>query len=309
MGTPQFAVPTLRLLCGSGQAPVAVFTQPDRPSGRGRRIAGPPVKELAQTLSIPVFQPLSLKGDEAIRVLSSLSPDLLVVVAYGLLLPRPILDIPSLGAVNLHPSLLPRYRGAAPVNWAVIHGEAETGVTTMLLNERMDAGDIIMQERTAIGDDETAGELEQRLALQGAELVLKTVAAMESGGFMTNKQDETLSSRAPKLQPSQGEIDWSKPAEQVRNLIRGLTPRPGAFTHHNGLRIEIIRSMVATAPVTQNDGALHGQIVETVKNGGPVVLTGGGLLQLLTVKPQGKRSMAGAEFLRGYRVQRGDRFR
>ncbi len=306
MGTPSFAMPTLDALRQAGHGIIAVCTQPDRPAGRSGRPAPPPVKCRAREISCPVHQPEDLAAGGLEPVLRELSPDLLVVVAYGLKLPRRILDLPRQGAVNLHPSLLPRYRGAAPINRAIINGDRVTGVTTMFLSPRMDAGDVILQEPVEILPDETAGELETRLALFGAELMVRTVGLIAAGDPPRKPQDESLATVARKLGPEDGRIDWRQPSGRIRDLVRGLAPKPGAFTLFRGQRLEISRAEGICGPENQGAGFVCGRICRFVKGRGPVVSASDGGVLLAEVKPAGSKTMAGAAFINGYRPEIGE---
>jgi methionyl-tRNA formyltransferase len=304
MGTPGFAVPTLEALHRKGHEIAAVFCQPDRPSGRGRNVSFSPVKQRAMELNLPVCQPATLKDTATVERLTNLKPDVLVVVAYGLLLPQNILDIPKYGAVNLHPSLLPKYRGAAPINHALLHGDKVTGITSILMNSKMDAGDIILQEQVPIRDEEDAGQLDERLAGLGAELILKSLDVVGSGISGFTKQEGSLVTYAPKLTSDDGHIDWSASALDIQNQVRGMTPSPGAFAIFQGRRLEIIKASIGQEiPETE---AAPGQVVQTIKNVGLAIKTGDGIIILLKVKPQGKREMTGGEFVRGYRPRTGE---
>jgi len=307
MGTPAFAVPTLEALHHKGHEILAVFAQPDRPAGRGRSIAFSPVKQKAMELGLPVLQPATLKDTNTDKHLSTLKPDALVVVAYGLFLPQNILDIPKHGAVNLHPSLLPKYRGAAPINHALLHGDKVTGITSILMNSRMDAGDIILQETVAINDDESAGQLEERLSGLGADLITRSLEVMKVGRSEFRKQDEALVTFAPKLSPEDGHIDWKRKSLEIQNQVRGLTPKPGAFTMFKEKRLEILEILLNTEYRIQNTEEVPGLVVSIDKNKGPVIRTSDGSLVLLKVKPQGKKEMSGQEFLRGYRLEAGEK--
>ncbi len=306
MGTPGFAVPTLEALHQKGHEILAVFTQPDRPSGRGRSIAFTPVKQKALELGIAVYQPAALKTDQIIQTVSTLDPEVLVVVAYGLKLPNDILNIPKYGAVNLHPSLLPRYRGAAPINHALLNGDTVTGVTSILMNSRMDAGDIILQEAVPISPDENAEELEGRLAVLGAELISRSLEVLKTGDCGFKKQDEALVTFAPKLSADDGHINWERASREIYNQIRGMTPRPGAFTVFKGKRLEVLATLLNTEYRIQNTKEVPGQVVAVDKNKGPVIKTLGGAVILTEVKPQGKKAMSGDEFIRGYKPVIGD---
>jgi methionyl-tRNA formyltransferase len=300
MGTPAFAVPSLRRLAASSHQVAAVVTNPDRPQGRGQRLAAPPVKEAALALGLEVLQPVSLGEPGLAERLAAHQPDLFAVVAFSIL-PRPLLELPRLGSVNLHPSLLPAYRGAAPIVWAVIKGERETGLSTFLLNPRVDAGELLLQEKVAIGPEETAGELEARLGPLGAELLLRTVDGLEQGSIAPQPQDRSRVSRAPKLQKEDGRLDWSQSTEALRNRIRGTNPVPGAFTQWRGGLLKVHRS---------RPGAQRGEpgtVLLADPRQGLAVATGDGALLLTEVQPAGKPPMEGSAFVRGYPIQAGDR--
>ena len=304
MGTPEFAVPSLRHLAASRHQVVAVVTNPDRPRGRGRRTSPPAVKIAAAELGLPCLQPESVTEPGLPETLSACGCDLFVVVAFSIL-PGELLAVPALGVVNLHPSLLPAYRGAAPIPWTLFNGEPETGVTTILLNSRVDAGDILLQHRVPVGDDETAGELEQRLAELGAELVAATVEGLGRGQLQPRQQPKEGASRAPKLSREDGEVIWSQPTEWVRNRIRGSNPVPGAFTSWGQNRIlKIHRAHPCGKP-------LHGPagtVLAADGESGLVVATGNGALVVDEVQPSGRNRMSGEAFVRGYQVRPGDSF-
>ena len=306
MGTPAFAVPTLEALHHKGHEILAVFAQPDRPAGRGRSIAFSPVKQRTLELGLTVHQPETLKTIPTVQTISNLKPEVLVVVAYGLLLPQNILDIPKHGAVNLHPSLLPKYRGAAPINHALLHGDKVTGITSILMNSRMDAGDIILQEQVPVNEAENAGQLEQKLSRLGADLILRSLEDLKFRRSEFRKQDEALVTFAPKLSPKDGHIDWKRKSLEIQNQVRGLTPKPGAFTMFKEKRLEILETITKYELQITNHEGLPGQVVSIDKNNGPVIKTGDGALILLKVKPQGKKEMSGQEFLRGYRLETGE---
>ena len=300
MGTPHFAVPTLQALARSRHQLLAVVTNPDRPKGRGRQLAAPPVQEQALELGIDILQPTSAKDPALVEALKALAPDLVVVVAFSIL-PRCLLEIPRCGSVNLHPSLLPAYRGAAPIIWAVVNGEEETGISTFQLNPRIDAGDILLQRRVAIDADETAGELEARLCVAGAEMVVETIDGLEDGTLRGWPQDPQGISRAPKLTKEDGRIDWSQPAAVARNLIRGMNPVPGAFTQWQGQALKIHRAQHATG-----EGA-PGTVLCADDREGLIVACGEGALLLTEVQPAGKAAMEGKAFVRGYPIEVGAR--
>jgi len=279
-------------------------TRPDKPKGRGLRLEPPPIASLARELGIEVWQPSSPKEEGFFEKLRSLEPDLLAVVAYGHILRKDLLDLPRMGCVNLHASLLPKYRGAAPINWAVIRGEKRTGVTSMFMNERMDEGDILLQEETGIGEEETAGELSERLSEIGARLLVETVRQLESGKAERHPQEGSQASNAPKLSPEIRRIDWAKTAREIVDLIRGLAPEPGAVTLFRGSPLKVLKAQVLPGVLAD---PIPGTVQETRKGQGPVIGTGAEALLLSRVQPGGKREMDGGAFLNGYRVGQGER--
>ena len=303
MGTPDFAVPSLVGVAQSGHDLVGVVTRPDRPRGRGQQMQPTDVKAAVASLGldVPVLQPESLRDESFHAQLQALEPDLFAVVAF-LILPRSVLAIPKLGSVNVHPSLLPKYRGAAPIQWAIINGETETGVTIFQLSPRVDAGDILVQQRLVIGDDETAGELYERLKMKGAELLIRAIDGMADGSVMPMPQTDEGLSRAPKLEKEDGGIDWSKSAGDIRNLIRGTNPFPGAFTLWRNKLLKVHRATVDTGM------GEAGAVIEADGKRGLIVGTGEGALALDEVQPAGKKRMSGADFVRGYRIEVGERF-
>ncbi len=302
MGTPDFAVPSLVSVAQSGHDLVGVVTRPDRPRGRGQQMQPTDVKAevVSLGLDVPVLQPESLRDENFYAQLQALEPDLFAVVAF-LILPRSVLAIPKLGSVNVHPSLLPKYRGAAPIQWAIINGETETGVTIFQLSPRVDAGDILIQQKVAIGDDETAGELYERLKVMGAELLIRAIDGLADGSVIPVPQTDEGVSRAPKLEKEDGEIDWSKGAGDIRNLIRGTNPFPGAFTLWQNKLLKVHRATVET------EMGEAGTVIGADGKRGLVVGTGEGVLVLDEVQPAGKKRMSGADFVRGYRIAVGER--
>lgn len=298
MGTPHFAVPSLEKLVEAGYAPVAVVTSPDAPGRRGAPDVPPPVKAAAERLGLaPVLQPERVRDEAFARDLEALAPDLFVVVAFKILPPR-VFTIPRLGAFNLHGSLLPRYRGAAPIQRAVMAGEAETGVTTFFLQEQVDTGSVILQERIAVGPDDTAGDVHDRLMHVGARLVVETVQRIERGEAHPQPQDDALASPAPKLFREEGELDWSRPAQQVHDHVRGFSPVPGAWTTFRGEALKILRTCR-----TEGSGA-PGEIRSVQPL---VVACGAGAVELVEVQPAGRRRMDAAAFVNGSRVEGGER--
>lgn len=300
MGTPDFAVPCLEALIKSRHEVVAVFTQPDKKKGRGYKFAPPPVKELALRHGIKVFQPETLNSEAVLRVISELEPDLIVVVAYGKILPKAILKLPERGCINVHGSLLPKYRGAAPIQWAVLNGEKVTGVTTMYMDEGLDTGDILLRAETQIGEDETSGELFDRLSSMGAELLLKTLQGLEKGDIIREKQDDKKASYSPMLNKSLSKIDWNKPAAAVHNLVRGLNTWPVAETTLDGKVLKIYK----TKPVLLGNKAAHpGEVVSLV----PFVVAccEGSAVEVLELQLESKKRMSSADFVRGCKLSVG----
>lgn len=302
MGTPEFAIPSLKILLDNKLPVAGVVTAPDKPAGRGLQLSVSPVKEFALKRDLNILQPEKLKDPSFLTALRALGPDLFVVVAFRILPPE-VFRIPQRGAFNLHASLLPKYRGAAPINWAIIRGERETGVTTFFLEETVDTGTIILQARIPIRSDETAGELHDRLAAVGAEIVLHTVRLIESGKAAPTAQDAMLASPAPKILKEHCRIDWSKTAVEVHNLVRGLSPKPSAFTTHNETLLKIFRTKVAGGA----HGPAPGEILDAI--GRLRVSTGEGAIEIAEIQQEGKKKLSIEEFLRGYRVHAGDTFR
>jgi len=302
MGTPAFAVPSLRRIAGEPKFKVVgVVTQPDRPKGRGRKISSPPVKKLAEELGLEVFQPDSVNSKEALEIISNWKPDVIVVVAFGQILGSNVLSLPPLGCINLHASLLPKYRGAAPIQWAIINGESKTGVTTMFMDEKLDAGDIILQEEVVIGPDETAGELHGKLAKVGSGLLVKSLYMLAEGKVTGKKQDDRLASYAPVLTRKDEKINWEKSAVEIVNRIRGMNPWPGAYTMLNGSILKIWR-----AKVYKHDfkAGIPGKVVKVSKEGF-IVQAGRGQVLVTEVQPQNKAKMLAGDFIRGRKIQEG----
>lgn len=298
MGTPDFAVPCLQRLLEDGHEVPAVFTQPDKPVGRHAVLTPPPVKQLALSHGIPVYQPTKMRDGTVAALLRELAPDCLVVVAYGRILPQEILDVPPRGCVNIHGSLLPRYRGAAPIQWSVIRGETVTGVTSMFMDAGMDTGDIIDTLTTPIGENETAGELFERLAPLGARLLSTTLAAIADGTVTRRPQNDAEATMAPMLEKAMGRLDLTRPARELHNQVRGMNPWPGAFCTVGGKTLKIHETRVAAG-----SGAPG-----TLLCADPVtVACGEGALQLVTVQPEGKPRMAAEAWLRGARLPQGAR--
>ncbi len=301
MGTPEFAVPSLNGFIRSDYPIVTVVTRPDRPKGRGRSLAPPPIKVIAEKYGIPVVQPELLKNKEFIDYFSGVYPDLAVVAAFGQILPREILEIPKMGCINVHPSLLPKYRGAAPINWALIRGEVKTGVTIMLMDEGMDTGDILTQEETIIEPMETFGNLNDRLAVMGARLLLATIEMFASGNSTRRLQDASLATYAPRLTKKDGLIRWNADVHQTINLIRGLSPAPCAYTFCKGKMLKIFSAVGEVISSRESPGKIG-----TVTEKGLPVAAGNGYVYLQDVQLENKKRMSILDFLRGFRMAPGD---
>jgi len=293
MGTPDFALDTLRGLIEAGVPLVGVYTQPDRPKGRGKKMTPPPVKELALEQKIPVFQPQKLRDPQAVAELQALAPDLIVVVAYGQILPQAVLDIPKHGCINVHASLLPKYRGAAPINKVIVDGESETGVTTMLMDIGLDTGDMLVKRSMSIGADETAGQLHDRMAPLGREAMDETLRQLCAGTLKPQKQNEADTCYASMMKKEDGLIDWSLPAQTIHNLVRGLDPWPAAYTSLNGETLKISKTAVEAG------SAAAGSVVSSDESG-VCVACGEGVLRIGELQLPGKRKMLAADFLRGH---------
>jgi len=304
MGTPQFALPSLERLADSSHQVLAVVTRPDRPRGRGLKKSPPPVKLLAVSRGLPVLQPENLKDKEFIDRLSEYRADLFVVVAFRIL-PQEVVTMPPRGTIDVHPSMLPRYRGAAPIQWAIINGENRTGVSVFFIGGKIDAGDIIRQRAVDIDPDETAGDLSRKLAGVSAEVLLEIIDEMDRGEVATVSQEGVEPSPAPKITRQHGQIRWDRTARELKNLIRGLNPWPGAYTSFAGKTIKVYRAELAGP---SPDGAAPGEITSSDARTGLVVNTADGQLSLTEVQLEGKRRMSSVEFLRGFRLQAGDRF-
>lgn len=305
MGTPDFAVPSLKALVASGHEVACVVTRPDRPRGRKLVLTPPPVKEIALDHGIKVLQPKRAAASEFIEEIESLMPDLLAVVAYGKILKNNLLDIPKYGCVNVHASLLPKYRGASPIQHAIMAGERTTGVTTMFIDEGMDTGDIILQREVPIADEDTSLTMWKRLSDIGAELLLDTVELIARGKVEPVKQNDTLATYAPMLKKEEGEIEWSLPAEVIRNRIRGMQPWPGAYTHST-LKGRRTMLKLLCGKVLPDLSGEPGSVIEAGARG-LVVGTGEGALLIERLQAGGGRPMYAAEFLRGHRIMPGEK--
>jgi methionyl-tRNA formyltransferase len=301
MGTPRFACPTLQMLIDRGENIIAVVTQPDRPKGRGQQLQFPPVKELALSYGIPVIQPVKVRVPEAVEEIRTLQPDLIIVVAFGQILPKALLDIPRYGCINIHASLLPRYRGAAPLNWCLINGEKETGITTMMMDVGLDTGDMLLKRTTVITPEDDASSLHDRLSLLGAETMAETLDLLLAGKLNPEKQDDSLSCYAPMLKKEVGEINWNSTTETVCNLVRGVTPWPGAYTRIDEKVIKIHKVSAASGIGTP------GEILSAGKSGIEVGAADGSIL-IEELQLEGKKRLKAAEFLAGCRLEPGSFF-
>lgn len=296
LGTPAFAVPTLERLVEAGHQVLAVVTQPDRPRGRGGKLAAPPVKETALRLGLPVFQPERVRRPEALEYLRDLAIDAMVVVGYGQIIPQSVIDLAPLGILNVHASLLPKYRGAGPIQWSIVNGEAITGVTIMRIDAGLDTGDMLLKAETPIAPDENAIELGSRLSTIGADLLVKALRGLAAGTITPEKQDSTQATLAPILKKEDGVIDWAQPATAIHNRVRGLQPWPGAQTKFRGQTLNIWRSHVASeAPGERAPG-------QFVRLKPLVVACGSGALELLEVQMEGRKRISAADFTNGQRV-------
>ena len=298
MGTPAFACPTLQALLDRGDDILAVVTQPDRPKGRGQQLASPPVKVLAETAGLPVMQPLKVRAPEFIDSVRELAPDLIVVIAFGQILPKALLEVPRFGCINIHASLLPRYRGAAPINWCIINGETETGITTMQMDVGLDTGDMLMKRSTPIDPDEDSSALHDRLAALGSRTLLETLDLLDRETLVPEVQDDALSCYAPMLKKEDGSIDWTRDALTIKNLVRGVTPWPGAFTGWDGKTLKIFRVSVATG------AGSPGEVLRADREGLEVACGSGSLL-IGELQLEGRKRLPAAEFLAGCRVAAG----
>ena len=296
MGTPAFAVETLRRVVEDGWEVAAAYTQPDKPKNRGMKLMPTPVKEYALTQNIPVFQPESCRGEAVLEQLRGLEPDVILVAAYGKLLPQALLEIPKQAILNVHSSLLPQYRGAAPINWAVLNGDAETGVTIMHMASELDAGDIIAQRATPIGPNEDAQALYARLADLGGSLLVETVAAIERGSASRTPQDGAQATLAPMLSKELSPMDWTHTAQELHNQVRGLIPWPAAVTELGGKRCKVFSTVTETAP----EGAKPGAVLEAGQGGVLVACGGNTALRILELQPDGGKRMKATDYLRGH---------
>ncbi len=301
-GTPDFAVPALQALIDAGQAPVAVYTQPDRPAGRGRKLTPSPVKRCAEQAGLPVHQPLTLKDPEAQQALAALEPELMIVAAYGLLLPPAVLEMPRLGCVNLHASLLPRWRGAAPIQRALLAGDRETGITLMQMDEGLDTGGMLAKAVLPIGEDSTAAELHDELARLGAELLIEKLPRLLAGELQAEPQDDAEASYAAKLSKAEAEIDWRKPAQLLQREVRAFNPWPVSFTHLHGQPVKIWSARALETPGEGEPGQVLAHDADGIR-----VATGDGQLLIDALQFAGKQRRSAAE-VRSARNLTGERF-
>lgn len=300
MGTPEFAVPSLKAVVEAGHEVCGVFTQPDKPKNRGMKLQMPPVKEFAIAHGIPVFQPLKMRDGEALSILKELSPELIVVAAYGKILPNDILALPPKGCINVHSSLLPKYRGSAPINWAILNGEKETGVSIQYMAEGVDTGDVIASVSTLISNEENAQELYDRLALLGADLLKVAMSEIELGTVRRIPQDHAKASHAPMLSKELSPIDWSRSAHQIHDQVRGLYPWPSAVTELDGIRCKILRTTVLCADSTGKD---PGTFIQADKRGLKIACGEGTVIEILELQPDGKKRMSATAFLMGHPIK------
>jgi len=301
MGTPQFAVLPLQALSNAGHEILAAVSRIDRPAGRGMALAMPAVKRAALEKGLLVYQPKRVREPEFIETLRTLGPDAIIVAAYGQILPKEILDLPKHGCLNIHASLLPRYRGAAPINWAVVRGETETGITLMRMDEGLDTGAVLLQERLPIGPKDTAGTLTQALSELGARLIVAALPLIASGKLAPAAQDNSQATVAPLLKKEDGRINWERSALEIHNMVRGMSPWPGAYTFLDNKRIKLIATEAAAG--SEAPGSLIERDKNTLEAG-----TGSGMLRILTLQPEGKKPMTAGDFMRGQRDVNGRKF-
>ncbi|MFZ0591722.1 MAG: methionyl-tRNA formyltransferase [Bryobacteraceae bacterium] len=297
LGTPEFAAPSLQALIEAGHEIAAVFTQPDRPKGRGNQFAASPVKEAALRLGLTVLQPDRVRRPEHVATIAALEPSLMVVVGYGQIIPQSIIDIPPHGVLNVHASLLPKYRGAAPIQWAIAKGETETGVTIMRIDAGLDTGDMLLKWSTAIYPDETASELSRRLAPAGAKLLIDAIKQIESGTARFEPQDAAQATYAPILKKEDGRVDWSRSATEIYNRLRGFAPWPGSYTTLRGQTLQIYKARPIEAAAEGEPGTLH------VEKRRLLVTCGAGSLEVLELQMEGRKRMPIDTFLNGYSLK------
>lgn len=304
MGTPDFSVGTLKALAAAGHEIAGVVSQPDKPKGRGKNLQPTPVKEAAMELGLPVYQPKKVRDPEFLEVLKELNPEMIVVVAFGQLIPKSILELAPYGCINVHASLLPKYRGAAPIQWAVIDGEPETGVTIMRMDEGLDTGDMISKVTVPVSADETGGSLFDKLSEAGAKLLVETLPSLEAGTAVFEKQpEESPTAYAGMIKKSMGDLDWNRPAEELERLIRGLNPWPSAYTKLDGKTLKIWKAQVLEEK-EEEEKQMPGTILSTDQQEFKVK-TGKGILKITELQLEGKKRMDTSSFLRGYHLEGG----
>ena len=295
MGTPEFAVPALKALHKNGLDVTLVVTRPDKPKGRGRKVVPPPVKEAAINLGYEVIQPASTRTSKFLNLLTKHNPDIIVVVAFGHIMPKNIIALPNIATINIHASLLPKYRGAAPIQWAIINREKETGITSMLMDEGLDTGDILLNSKIKIAADETSGTLHDRLANLGADVLIQTLKSLETGEIVPVPQDHTMATYAPLIKKSDGRINWEMPAEALEAFIRGMTPWPGAFTFHGDKRLIIFKAKPILMDAEEKPGAVIKGFSDELR-----VVTGKGILLIMEIQGASGKRLLIKDFLRGY---------
>ena len=301
MGTPDFAVETLKAIYEAGHEVILAVSQPDKPKGRSGKLQPTPVKEYAIEHNIPVFQPVKIKDPQAVEYMRGFEADVFVVAAFGQILPQSILDIPRLGCVNVHGSLLPKYRGAAPIQWAVINGEKVSGNTTMLMGPGLDDGDMLLKSEIELSDDETGGSLFDKLAIDGGRLAVQTIEALDCGEITPIPQDSSLATHVGMIKKDMGNVDWNRPAIEIERFIRGLNPWPSAFTFIDNKQLKLWKAIVT------DESGEAGTIISVDKNSFTVAC-GQGALQILELQLEGKKRMSTGDFLRGYKLEPGMRF-
>lgn len=301
MGNPYFAVPALDKLLSSNHEVAAVVTSPDKPQGRGKKLCSPAVADFARDRNLNLIQQDDLSDQNFLTTIKSLAVAVFIVVAFRIL-PEALFSIPQYGAVNLHASLLPSYRGAAPIQWALINGETQTGLTTFIIQKRIDTGGVLMQEKVAINSDDTADDLSGRMSQVGADLIVKTLDLLESGDYTPLPQDKSKVTRAPKIMPSDGLIDWNKPAQQIVNLIRGLSSKPGAYTTFEGKKLKIYRAQLCDEA---SSSAQPGEIIQADSDCGLIIQSGAGAVKIREVQLEGKNRLLCCDYLRGCPMKAG----
>lgn len=302
MGTPDFAVSSLEHLVKAEYEVIGVVTQPDRQKGRGKKITAPPVKQKAEEFGLPVFQPQKVREEGFINTLEELNPDVIVVVAYGQILPKVILELPKFGCINVHASLLPKYRGAAPLHWSIINGETKTGITTMYMNEGLDTGDMLLKEEVEIGPNMNTGELHDKLADMGGKILIKTLDLLQKDEITPEAQNDQESSYAPLLKKEHEKISWDESSSNIHNLVRGMNPWPGAYTVYNKQRLKILETRLNSLGYAENNKS--GTIIE-IDDTGFWVKTKDGNILITKVQPAGKKAMPAGDFINGYQIKKG----